>query len=275
MKFEILKSIVSRFWFKLTLVCIVFIAGIFLPSLSFSFIPPIGFILEKSAKTTGKEIYSIDQEVIFNVLGEEVIVKENWLVEGDKNLKLSAYGQGALKQNVSIHTVYNSKVKTQFLGATRQSVALTTDFFQKYFFIRSSGSFTSYLSDLSISPEVRISRVDGRIGYALGKPTETRYHPQIWIDQEEFMVRKIRLPSETEVELSDFQEVKAGFQIARTQKITWGGVSATVKVMKVTPKPKESLNAFYPQYLDTPSVLSFPDTNAMSDVITNFYKRFR
>lgn len=273
--FKSLKAIISRFWLKLTLVCLVFITGLILPSLSFSYIPPIGFILEKSAKTTGKEIFSIDQDVIFNVLGEEVIIKENWLVEGDKNLKLSAYGQGSLKQNVSIHTVYNSKVKTQFLGSTRQSVALTTDFFQKYFFIRSAGSFTSYLSDLSILPEVRLSRVDGRIGYAIGKPTETRYHPQIWIDQEEFMVRKIRLPSETEVELSDFHEVKPGFQIARTQKITWGGVTATVKVMKVTPKPKESLNAFYPQYLDTPTVLNFTEASAMTEVITNFYKRFR
>ena len=166
-------------------------------------------------------------------------------------------------------------MKTQFLNSTRQSFALTTDFFQKYFFIRSSGSFANYLSDLSILPEVRLSRVDGRIGYAIGKPTETRYHPQIWIDQEEFMVRKIRLPSETEVELSDFTEVKPGFFIARTQKITWGGVSATIKVMKVTAKPKETLNAFYPQYLDIPTILSFSEQTAMTEVITNFYKRFR
>lgn len=244
-------------------------------SVALGFIPPIAFILDKSAKTTGKEIVEINQEVHFEVAGEEAVVKETWLVEGDKNLKLTAYGQGPYKQSINLTAIYNGKFRTIFSGKNRQTTNLTSDFFQKYLFIKSAASFNTYLNDLSISPEVRLSRVDGRVGYAIGKPTESKYNPQIWIDQEEFMVRKIRLPSETEVALSDFVEFKPGFFIARTQVITWGGITATVKVMKVTPKPKETLNAFYPQYLDIPSEISFAQQTPMTEVINSFFKRFR
>lgn len=244
-------------------------------SMAFGFVPPIAFILEKSAKTTGKEIIAIEQEVHFEAAGEEATIKETWLVEGDKNLKLTAFGHGAFKQNINFTAIYNGKFRTIFAGKSRQTTGLTSDFFQKYLFIRSAASFNNYLNDLSISPEVRLSRVDGRVGYAIGKPTESKYKPQVWIDQDEFMVRKIRLPSETEVLLSDYVEFKPGFFIARTQVITWGGITATVKVMKVTPKPKETLNAFYPQYLDIPSEITFAQQTPMTEVINSFFKRFR
>ena len=259
-----------------TLVLLVGLAALVgFSSLAFAYVPPIGFILDKSSKTTGKEIVSIDQEVHFTALNEDAVVKENWLIEGDKNLKVSALGQGLFKQNINFSAVYNGKFRTVVVAKSRQTSNLTSDFFQKYLFIRSANSFNAYLNDLSISPEVRLSRVDGRVGFAIGKPTESKYNPQIWVDQDEFMVRKIRLPSETEIAMSDFVEFKPGFFIARTQVITWGGVSATVKLMKVVAKPKESLNAFYPQNLDTPSEITFANQTPMTQVIQSFYKRFR
>ena len=244
-------------------------------SLALGYIPPISFILDKSSKTTGKEIISIDQEVRFTAVNEEAVVKENWLIEGDKNLKLIASGQGLFKQNINFSAVYNGKFRTVVVAKSRQTSNLTSDFFQKYLFIRSANSFNAYLNDLSVLPEIRLSRVDGRVGYAIGKPTESKYNPQIWVDQDEFMVRKIRLPSETEVTMSDFVEFKPGFFIARTQVINWGGITATVKLMKVVAKPKESLNAFYPQNLDTPSEITFANQTPMTQVIQSFYKRFR
>lgn len=248
---------------------------VFKSSAAFGFIPPIAFLLEKSAKTTGNEIVEINQEVHFQVANEVSVVKETWLVEGDKNLKLTAFGQGPYKQAINLTAIYNGKFRTIFAGKNRQTTNLTSDFFQKYLFIKSAASFNSYLNDLSISPEIRLSRVDGRVGFAIGKPTESKYNPQIWIDQDEFMIRKLRLPSETEILLSDFVEFKPGFFVARTQTITWGGITATVKVMKITPKPKETLNAFYPQYLDIPSEISFAQQTPMTEVINSFFKRFR
>jgi uncharacterized protein YacL (UPF0231 family) len=240
-----------------------------------AYIPPIAFILDQSSKTTGKEIISIDQEVHFTVGNEEAVIKENWLIEGDKNLKVTAQGQGLFKQNINYTAVYNGKFRTVVVAKNRQTSNLNSDFFQKYLFIRSANSFKSYLNDLSILPEVRLSRVDGRVGFAIGQPTESKYNPQIWIDQDEFMVRKIRMPSETEVAMSDFVEFKPGFYIARTQVINWAGVTAKVKLMKVVAKPKESLNAFYPQNLDTPSEITFSNQTPMTQVIQSFYTRFR
>ena len=195
-----------------------------------AYVPNLDFILNKTTSTTGRQILSIDQDVIFKIGSEETIIQENWLIEGDKNLKLSANGTGFFKSGIDLNYLYNGKTKTSITGKNKIATTLNTDFYQKYLFIRSSDAFKTHLKELGISQQIRLSRADGRVCFALGEPSDKKLNPQLWIDQEEFIIRKIRLPSEVEVELSDITQINKDLAIAKTQTIHWAGLQITIKI---------------------------------------------
>jgi len=248
---------------------------------SFAAIPSVDFILKKSSLTTGRQIISIDQDVIFKVDQEAAVISERWLIEGDRNLRMSANAQGLLKENLQLNFLYNNKVKTHWLGKTKQSEHVSPDFFQKYLFIRSLDSFKTYLNDLNIAPQARLSRADGRVVYAIGTPSDSHLHPQFWIDQDEFVVRKIRLPNGIEIALSDITQVMPDFFVAKTQTITWPGVGGqvggeiTIKVKNINTKTGSTLQSFYPQTFTLPSSMGFANRTPLTELVEYFYKRFR
>ncbi len=243
--------------------------------LALAYIPTLNFILNKTTSTTGRQIISIDQNVIFKVGNEQAVVQEIWLIEGDKNLKLSAKGQGSFLQNINLHYLYNAKNRTSMVAKSKISTAMSTDFFEKLLFIRSTDSFKNHLKELSISNQVRFSRADGRITFAIGDPSGSKLNPQIWIDQDEFVIRKIRLPSEVEVDLSDIVQVSNDLWIAKSQTINWAGLQVQVKVKNISTKTGATLANFYPQNFDQPSELSFSSKSVLNEAIDQFYKRFR
>lgn len=249
--------------------------------ISFAAIPTVDFILKKSSGTTGRQIVAIDQDVFFKVDQEEAVVSEHWLIEGDRNMKLSAVAQGLLKENLQLNFLYNNKVKTHLITKVKQSEHLSPDFFQKYLFIRSLDSFKNYLNDLSIAPQARLSRADSRVVYAIGNPSDSHLNPQFWIDQDEFVVRKIRLPSGIEVQLSDVAQISPDLYIAKTQTITWPGVGGQaggeikIKVKNINTKTGSTLQAFYPQNFTQPSQMAFANRTPLTELVEYFYKRLR
>ncbi len=242
---------------------------------AFSYIPNLDFILNKATSTTGRQIISIDQDVVFKIGSEEAIIQENWLIEGDKSLKLIARGQGFFSQNINLNYLYNSKNKTSVIGKAKISSPLTTDFYQKLLFIRSTDAFKMHLKELGINNQIRLSRADGRISFAIGAPSGEKLSPQIWIDQDEFVIRKIRLPSETEINLSDITNISGDLWVAKSQMINWAGVQVQVKIKNVSVKTSATLSNFYPQNLNDPSDLSFSNKSVLTEAIHQFYLRFR
>lgn len=240
-----------------------------------AYVPTLDFILTKSAETTGRQIISIDQDVTFKLGTEEATIQETWLVEGDKNLKLSAVGKGLFKSNINLHYLYNNKNKTSVVGKNKSTTALTTDFFEKLFFIRSTESFKAHLKELSITNQVRLSRADGRVTFAIGEPSGTKVNPQIWIDQDEFVIRKIRLPSEVEIDLTNITSVSNDLMIAKSQTIQWAGLTVEVRIKNISSKTGATLNQFYPQNFDQASEMNFTNKTPITEAIDQFYKRFR
>lgn len=243
---------------------------------TFAAIPSLSFVLQKSAATTGRQILQIEQDVIFKIGPEEAVVSETWLIEGDRNLKLLATGKGLYKQNVHLQAVYNNKLKTSLFQKNKQTVGITTDFFQKYLFIRSAKSFEGYLSELGIPAIHRLSRADGRPVFALGEPSSIELsNPQIWIDQDDFVIRKIRLPSLTEVEFSQIHSVDKNTSIAKLQVVKWGPYQVIIKIKSITAKPGLNISTFTPQSLDQNSEIFFANKTPLTDVIEQFYQRYR
>ena len=240
-----------------------------------AYVLPLETILRKTTGLAGDTIISVEQNVIFKDGNSEFIIKEEWLIEGDKNLKLTAIGVGELKDLFRIQYLYNNKKRTQVIGKNKVVNEITNELFEKFLAIKSVGSYNSYLKDLGISSKVRLSRAGGAIGFAIGEPsTEQKLSPQIWIDQDFFHLVKMRFPGESEVEFSDYKEYGA-IHYPNLKVVTWADKSAMIKVTKFSIKKDESIKNFYPETINTPSEILLTGKGAIGLKIEEFYKRFR
>jgi hypothetical protein len=208
----------------------------FYSSLTLAYILPIETILNKTTAQAGYGIISIEQDVIFKDGSKEYVIREQWLIEGDKNLKLTAFGVGELKDLFKAHYLYNNKSKTQIVGKNKFVNEISRDFFEKFLVIKSSDSYRSYLKDLNITSKVRLSRAGGSICFAIGDAsTKQALSPQIWIDQDFFRLKKIRLPSEAEIEFTDYNEY-GDLNYPLFKQVDWAGKTINIKVTKVSTK---------------------------------------
>lgn len=245
-----------------------------LSNFSYGFVMPLQTAMKKAVALSGNQIFSVDQDVIFKSEAEDIVIKENWLIEGDKNLVLTATGQGALKDSFKFVAVYNSKNKTTMIGKNRQTELVNLDFFERYLSIRSVASFANYLNDLSVAKNIRLSRVAGQPALAIGEPSTNMLKPQFWLDQETFQIRKIRFPSETEVSFDDYAQYDK-IWYPRTKTVNWGHQVAVIRVRNVSTKVKANLSNFYPQKLDQPSEINLANKGQIGLTIQEFYTRFR
>ncbi|MEQ1721535.1 MAG: hypothetical protein ABL930_00035 [Pseudobdellovibrio sp.] len=240
-----------------------------------AYILPIETILNKNTALAGNGIISIEQDVIFKEGNKEYVIHEQWLIEGDKNLKLTAIGTGELKDLFKVHYLYNNKNKTQIIGKNKIVNESSREFFEKFLVIKSSDSYRSYLKDLNISSNVRLSRAGGSICFAIGDAsTDKALSPQFWIDQDFFRLKKIRLPSETEIEFADYKEY-GDLNYPMSKQVDWADKSVNIKVTKVSTKTGETIKSFYPESLDLPSEITLNAKGAVGLRIEEFYKRFR
>lgn len=244
-------------------------------AISFAYVLPLETILNKTCAHAGNGIISVTQDVVFKEGSKEYIVQEDWLIEGDKNLKLRAHGLGELKDLIKITYLYNNDNRTYVYGKNRITTKAAKDFFERYLAIKSRDSYMTYLTDLGISSKVRFSRAGGSVCFAVGNAsTERALSPQFWIDQELFVLRKMRLPTEAEIEFSDYQDyAKVRYPMAK--KVSWADKNVSIRVTQVSTKTSASLQDFYANTLDQPSEINVLGRTPVGATIEEFYKRFR
>lgn len=242
---------------------------------SYAYIMPLDAVLKKNTALSGNQIFAVEQDVIFKDAIREYIVHESWLIEGDKNLKVTATGVGDLKDSFRYVAIYNNKNKTTLNGKNKISQATDADFFERYLAVRSVDSYKNYLHDLKINPAVRLSRAGGATAYAVGEPSPAgTLKPQLWIEQDAFTLRKLRAPSEAEFSFNDYAAYGT-IQYPKTKLVSWAGKEVQIKVRSVSTKTGATLNTFYPQNLDQPSEILISNKGPIAVTIEDFYKRFR
>ena len=240
-----------------------------------AYVLPLDTILRKTTSLSGGTIVSIEQNVIFREGNTDYVIKEEWLIEGDKNLKLTATGVGELKDHFKVNYLYNNKKRTHINGKNRVVTEATHELLEKFLTIKSVDSFQNYLKELGISNKVRLSRASGKISFAIGEPsTDRALSPQFWIDQDFFHLNKIRFPSEAEVEFSDYKTY-GPLHYPDLKFVAWADKGAIIKVTKVSIKTGTTIKNFYPQTLDLPSEINLGSKGALGVKIEEFYKRFR
>ena len=84
-----MKSL-NKYFLKSFVTTIVLLTAFFTTKNVSAYILPLDTIMEKNIAQSGRRIISVDQDVIFRNGISELVVKENWLIEGDKNLILTA-----------------------------------------------------------------------------------------------------------------------------------------------------------------------------------------
>jgi hypothetical protein len=275
---------------------LIFISAMLMSFSSLAYIPPVRMILERVSDNAGNGIYVIEQEVQMSAGLDPIYLRETWTVENDRTFRLNVTGTKELRDSVQLQFVYVNGQKWQLKeGNRRESFRISEEFAERFFHIRNYENFIGYLQILNILPRplpqrkapakdgkfdiesyLRLSRTDGAITYALGQPTpaDTKDRlPGVWIEQDQFVVRKIRFPSQAEVVAENYAVFTRGLNFPKLRTIQWGPNTVYLRVLSVT--GKNSAEPFQASSLDTPRSIKNLPSAAIQSLIEEFYTRFR
>lgn len=291
---------------------------IFMAASAHAAIPSSKTIVSRLARNSGRGVYVVEQEVRF-AGPEGIVLKERWLVQNGDFMRLIV--QGPKAGDYRWDAVYREgrRTATAPAGASTTSGSfgepgkeprttnVSSDFFEPYLFHRYSAKYFDAFVRNKILPSsaarerpkianintykpvpenaVRLGRSGGVVAWVFGEPTpvdNATQFPGAWIEQDTFLLRKLRLLSQSEMILSNHANAGGGLKLARERSIVWKsndpGVteprSATIRVLSVKNLPDKSLA---PQFLISSISASelksarLPDTPAVRE----FYARFR
>lgn len=257
-------------------------------SISSAYMLPTKIILHKTAENAGSGVYQIDQEVQFTNGSETLNLKETWLIENDRTMRVTVSGTKDLQSQIQMQFVYNGGQKYSQVGG-KQSQKISADFLEKFLNFRSSDIFANSLVNLKIIPAnysakkdtenfVRLSRAGGVVNYAFGEPTPAQQedgNPGIWIEQDQFVIRKLRLPTQAEMTADNYTQFAKGLNYPRQRSIRWGENTVNIRLISASAKAGSTANLFQPSSLETNSKLDGLNNLPIKETVLEFYSRFR
>lgn len=266
-----------------------FLACLFFSFAVFAYIPPLKMILDRTSENAGSGVYAIETELQFTDGTNEAAVKESWLVENDRNMRLTVTGLKDLK-GLKLTYVYDNGLKWAMKGQKRESQPLSNDFLEHWHHIRNSDALSTYLTQAKLIPEFKkekqsravfeesilhLSRTEGAINYAIGEVNKDALMPKIWIEQDFFVIRKLRLPNQTELEFENYKSYSKGLNYPKSKLIRWGQNRVSVNTLSVVPKTGNLSAQLSPQSLDSANQSETLYSHPLKSVLEDFYTRFR
>lgn len=270
------------------------------PVFSQAYIIPTRIILQKTSENAGSGIYAIEQEVQFANGDDTLTLKETWLIENERTMRLTVTGGKDLQNTFSLQFVYSAGQKFSLSAGSRKGEKIPDDFLEKYLHFRSPEVFANNLAQLKIIPAngyqkrplarsgtdfkhepetwVRYSRTGGTVNYAFGVPTPVEKdvnYPGLWIEQDQFLIRKLRLPTQVEMSANNYNQFAKGLSFPKSRTIRWGNQTVTIRTLSVSARPATVANLLQPASLDKASNWEGLRSLPAKDVVTEFYSRFR
>ncbi len=275
-----------------------FFIFICLSNLALGYIPNSQFIFERITSLHGKGAYSIEDEVTFHDGLENSTVKENWIIVDGGEMRLTAHAD-ALK----LTKIYKRGREYWLdLAGSERSDEIPVDFFMSPLLTRSESEekkiFVKWgiipaetlkekkppteVKDIKIETEdyVRLGRISGTITYFYGTPSpkEGPLPPGLWVEQDTFLIRKMRSPSGAEFLGDDFGIYSKSLWFPKTQTFLFDNRVVNLHVTKVSSidlshEQKKQLDTGWFRGRSDAAAL-FPKTT-MGTIIQDFYKRFR
>ena len=269
-----------------------------LPVSSMAYIPNLQMIFERTAENNGHGFVLIDQEVILPADPKPYVVREQWLIENENILRVRVQGEKDLKGLLDMTIVYNYNRK-YLLNEKEQKVTapLSDLFLEPLFHFRKVNYLKNKVSTWGIapahavqslsreainhseSPYLRLSRSGGTITYFIGTPStkNSTQHPGLWIEQDQFVLRKLRLQDGTEVVAKNYKKYGAKLRMPRHRTLSWKDKVVQINLRSVRSASSSS---------NTRERLTHQSLNAKKEphlirkmpeipIITEFYNRFR
>jgi hypothetical protein len=245
----------------------------------------------------GKGSYVIEQEVLFRDGSDSIIIKENWYVTDGSEMRVQATGPG-----LKLFRLLKHKRVYWVDGGSERADLATDDYFMSPLLTRNILEEKRIFNHWGVLPEsalqdkrqvrdvkqiksesesfVRLSRIGGTINYAYGQPTPVTgpVLPGLWIEQDEFFIRKMRSPSGAEFVGNEYAPYSKNLWLPRSQIITFSNHVATIRVINVASvdfsnEQKKQLDSSWIR--NRPEAATVWPKSNLSGQVQEFYKRFR
>ncbi len=261
--------------FVLLIFCLGFSANAYVPKLS--------TVLGKMVSTTGGKKGFILKRTI-TLKDDNVIANETWYISHADLMKLDVDGTNADGTSWKFEILYKSgkRMTTSVEGKT-QSFPLSPEFFEPLLHYRSSRALQSRLFAMQIIPStnaadsssanfMNLDRYKGAVAYVLGASDSknTLQPPRLWVEQDSFLIRKLRMGSQIEVEFDAFKDFEEGkVKQAELQTLFWK--SSTVIMQNTSTQFVEQKKLEASMKIQKESKALLPQNANLKE----FYSRFR
>lgn len=268
---------------------------------AYGYVPDINMILDRTVKNQGNSLYAIDLELSIDSKTQTYLAHEHWLIDDADTLRVKVTGEKDLKDKLKLVRIYNKNMRyfMEENGAIKSN-RIPDSFFEPIFHIRTVKRLQRTLLDEKILPPsflkaakpitdlkepnyvrppyIRLARAGGVPTYFLGNVAANETNPAIWIEQDQFVIRKLRLHDQTEVLADEYQRYANNLAFPQVRTIKWPGGSAKIRVLNVktfpaTPKIKElfTTKSFIEERQKNENLNTLPD----DPVLKEFYSRYR
>jgi hypothetical protein len=256
-------------------------------------------VFDRVSTQHGKGAYTIEQEVTFHEGADTFQVRENWLVGDGGNMRVYVTGNG-----IKIFRLLKKKRIFWIDGGSERADNESVDYFMSPLLTRSPNELKREFVRWGVLPEealrdrpvvrdlkqinnetenfVRLARVAGTTCYAYGQPepvvSQGPLLPGVWIEQDAFVMRKLRSPSGAEFVGNDYAPYSKNLWYPRNQLISFDNHTISIRVLSVN---SVELTNDRKGQLEPSWIRGHSDANAiwpknnLVGVIQEFYKRFR
>ncbi len=280
------------------------IVAVLITTTAIGYIPKTRMILSRVLKNNGSSIYVVNQEVHFKTESDAIVVKETWTIENGRTLRLTARGGLTESDKWQYNVIYRDGRRFIFEEDDKvHNYPQSAEFVEPFFHFRKLDNLIARLIQVKILPQnilmpkqpvyslkqltyepepfARLSRTSGYIAYALGNATPPGADvalPGVWIEQDSFLLRKLRFKSQAELNANQYQRFARGLKLPKDRTLTWNNHSVFIRTLsaKVMRGGVATSSRFSPKNMEKlKSKLSSDRRAPAHPLIKEFYARFR
>lgn len=254
-----------------------------------AYTPKLITILNKMAVNNGTTQGLIIKRKL-ELKDENISWQEVWTVAHADLMKVEVSGTNPDQSTWDVEILYkDGKRTTTTLEGTPKSYPLSSEFFEPLLHFRSSRALASKLITMQVLPTwasaqlserdstsakqqdfITLDRLKGAIVYAMGanNSKNTQQPPRLWVEQDSFLVRKLRMGSQIEIEFENYKNYDSDkIKQPSLQTVFWknatilientsvdvvpsGKMASAFKIQKLTPRlpANENIKEFYSRF---------------------------
>lgn len=210
---------------------------------SSAYVLKLSTILAKMTSSTGGN-HSFVLKRTVTLKEENTVANETWYIAHADLMKLDVEGTNPDGSSWRFEVLYKGgKRTTTSVEGKPQSFPLSPEFFEPLLHYRSSKALLSRLTAMQIVPAhvstdsnspafMNLDRYKGGTAYVIGAQDSknTLQPPRLWVEQDSFLIRKIRLGSQVEVEFDSFKDFEEGkTKEAELQTLYWKNSTVNIQ----------------------------------------------